>query len=227
MAVQAWAAPVLTFNTGVDGAGVVLANGVADTHYTLTASTFGLPGQLPIGSPLIAHNASAGFPIPPWTSDAFANLAASRWVTPQNGAVDGFSGVGVPATVQTFTYSTTFDLTGFVPGTAVLTGFFAADNSAVAFLNTTNNIGTATSFNNAFAFGTANPTHFFAGVNTLTFVVTNAAGTTPNPTGLRVQYGVTANLVPEINPGSASLPLAVIAMVVLVLADRRRLRIQA
>lgn len=214
MVARAWAAPVLTYNTGVDNAGTVQANGSTETHYTLVASGY---AALPAGSPLIAYTSAAGFPIPPWLGDN----TSSRWIAPRNGAVDGFKGTGVShAGNVTFTYQTTFSLVGFNAASAVLTGNFSADNSAVAFLNG-NNIGSAGSFDSFFAFGTSNPAFFTAGTNTLRFVVTNFAGNT-NPTGLRVQYGVTANAVPEINPDSASLPLAILALMFVLLTDRRR-----
>src|SRR5207249_2044082 len=82
---------------------------------------------------------------------------------------------------------TTFDLTGFTPTTAVLTGQFAADNSVTIKLNG-NTVGpTAPAFDTWTSF-TIN-TGFVSGINTLDFIVNNVSG----PTGLRVDISGTAS----------------------------------
>src|SRR5439155_14931059 len=63
-------------------------------------------------------------------------------------AVAGFSPVRSNA-VGTYTYRTTFDLTGLNPATAILTGQFASDNGAIIKLNGVT-VGPSNSTYNAF-----------------------------------------------------------------------------
>lgn len=89
------------------------------------------------------------------------------------------------------------DLTGFDASTASFSGRFAADNSAVALLNGTA-IGTSSGFSSFSSF--AATTGFNAGLNTLSFVVTNLKQNGGNPTGLRAEFlasSVTAVPEPE------------------------------
>ena len=94
-----------------------------------------------------------------------------------------------------------FDLTGLVPGSAMITGRRATDNSGTMFLNGVNTGNTVSGFT-AFTTFSIN-SGFVAGVNTLEFIVLNLAGTVGNPTGLRVELSGTADVVPE--PGTVVL----------------------
>jgi hypothetical protein len=115
----------------------------------------------------------------PWPGDG----PKSKWIGPRSDELNGNA-------QGTYTYRTTFDLTGFNPATAVLTGQFAADNSAIIMLN-----GVAVGISGS-GYSTFTPfaisSRFVAGVNTLDFVVTNNQPT-PNPTGLRVEVSGTVS----------------------------------
>jgi uncharacterized protein (TIGR03437 family) len=162
---------IALFNTGVQSAGVLAADGSIDSHYKLIGSADSLyPGP----------NAYVGIPAFSWITNAASPV--SKWISPR--ADGGNNSVG------NYTYRTTFDLTGLNPATASITGRYAVDNSALIQLNGVQ-VGPAVSdpgFLNWNAF-TIN-SGFVAGINTLDFVVTNTdCGTcSVNPTGLRVEF---------------------------------------
>jgi hypothetical protein len=153
------------FNTGVDSAGTSLGLGEADAHYTLVAPS-------PVTGTPIAATAAGGFPIPPWLGD---NPGAA-WITP-------LTGVGcVPGN---YLYRTTFDLTGRDLATVSLVGIWATDDTGVdILLNGTSTGLSSAGFSSFTPFSITNG--FVTGLNTLTFKVDNA-GTSPNPSGLRVE----------------------------------------
>ena len=161
--------------SGLKSTGAGLAAGAQDTNYILGSSygyvtsngTFPLAGQ--------------------W----LANTATSSWLTPSADQGQSFD----PSTNGTYTWTTSFDLTGFNASTASFSARFAADNSAVAYLNNVQ-IGTSNGFASWSDFSASS--NFVAGVNTLSFVVTNLAQNGGNPTGLRVEF-LTSNVtaVPE------------------------------
>jgi hypothetical protein len=195
-AVTAWgahasAANIDIFNTGVDAGGAVVAhNTVGDLHYSLTSVPAGSVSEIR------AITSAGGFPIGPWVGDN----TESRWIGPNNnGNLDGPGGE--------YKYETTFDLTGLIPGTALLTGQWSADNGGVDILLngvSTGNThpGGTTAFTSFASF--VIDSGFIAGVNTLEFIVNNLPGNGDNPTGLRVEFReATASAVPL----PAALPL--------------------
>ena len=158
---------IAIFNTGL------AAEGAADPHYLLvTSADSGFP------SPGARVTSSSGYPFPYW----IANGPNSKWIAPQASQSTG----NAPGA---YTYRTTFDLTGFNPATATLTGQWAADDCAVMKLNgNVVNVSPAAAYNNWTPFTITSG--FAAGVNTLDFVVTNG-GPAINPTGLRVEISGT------------------------------------
>jgi len=168
------------YNTGVNNAGVPLANGAADPHYALIAQP--APGGL---SDQVLTSAG-GFPIGPWLGDN----STSAWIA-ANGNADGEGPAG------NYTWRTTFDLIGD-PATSIIEGVWATDNGAVDILINGMSVGT----------GQLSSSHniwtpflidsgFVYGINTLDFVVNNLVVGSPNPTGLRVQMtGFAGNLPP-------------------------------
>jgi hypothetical protein len=105
----------------------------------------------------------------------------------------------------TYTYSTSFDLTGLDIATAVLSGSWASDNVGMLWLNGTA-YGSANSgfgsLSDFYLSGTASG--FIEGINTLMFVVTNdvwGSSDSVNPTALLVNIDRhSATPVPE--PGT-------------------------
>lgn len=189
-------------NTGI-GAG-----GSGDTHYSLNAAS----SDTVIGNTVPVITLDNVWPIGPW----LANDGVSKWITPtasQGQSFDAYS-------AGTYTYTLSFDLSGYNAGTAAFTGRFAADNDAVIKLNN-QVIASGSGFTawNGFAASAG----FQAGVNTLQFVVGNWAQNGGNPTGLRVEFlssSVTA--VPE--PSSYAMLLAGLVLVGVVGSRRTQVR---
>lgn len=187
------------YNTGVsdDAVPVVLPDGtVGDPHYSLLT----IPTSDPLGTYDIRVRTSAGgYPISP-NGPYLGDNGLSAWIGPNNDAeLNSYPG--------DYYFKTTFDLTGFDPATASITGRWSSDNDGVGiFLNNTLVVG-ATDFAQ-FALGFASFTissGFTTGLNELVFVVHNGGygpgNSDPeaygnNPTALRVEMTGVA-YVPE------------------------------
>lgn len=150
------------FATGVDGTGTPLAVGSVDPHWVLTSTDPGFPGPNAIVPTLSGS----------WTP----NTTTSTWISVASNdrGNGGF----------TYTYSTTFSLTGFAPPTATISGDWACDHSCNMFLNGTHvgslGVGNFNTFN-AFTIASGGP--FVVGVNTLSIEVNTTSG---GPTGIQV-----------------------------------------
>lgn len=167
------AAPIpRLYNTGVDDTGAVLGANVIDPHYRIIE----IPEFVTVTSN--AFTLVAGFPVGPWLGEG----PLSRWIAPKANQSTG-------SDPGNYVYRTTFDLTGYDPGKATITGRWVSDNGGVDIvlngvsmgLSNPGNFGGWTEAND---FTLA--TEFVPGLNTLDFVVNNA-GTDINPTGLRVE----------------------------------------
>lgn len=162
------------WNTGVDSSGNPRPDDASELHYRL------VQGSPVAGLPFVAR-AAGGFPVPPWLDDN----ASSAWIAPTTntqaaGATDGSA---------LYRYETVFELTGFDPSSAVISGRWSTDNGGRDILIN----GISTGQANAAQFGAWTAFHirsgFIAGLNRLTFLVSNGEGE-PNPfgpTGLRVE----------------------------------------
>ena len=146
------------YNTGVTSTGAVLAkNGDTDSHWTITPANTGVT------------RAATTYNVDP-NGCTYACTSDAAWL--------GVSGTGN----QSYSYSLNFDLTGLDAATASLSGLFGVDNEASIFLNG-HLIGSFladhdTSQNSYDAFQTlhqfsASAADFVAGMNTLTFFVTD------------------------------------------------------
>lgn len=141
------------------------------------------------------------FPIS--TGNWFADTSTSAWIGPGHDESTAQDPDGY------FTYTTTFDLTGFDPTTASLNGQWSTDDPGIeiilngtVFAFTTPDQGFHMSYPYSMGSG------FVSGVNTIQWVVSNDNCPPPscgsNPTGFRNEYSVTAaSEVPE--PGSLAL----------------------
>ena len=150
--------------------------------------------------------ANGSFPL---AGNWLANTATSSWLTPTANQGESFD----PSANGLYTWTTTFNLNGYDATTASLSGQFAADNSAVVYLNG-NLIGTSSGFSSWSAFS-ATASSFVAGVNTLSFVVTNQAQDFGNPTGLRVEF-LSSNVAAVPEADSYALMLAGLGLMGLV-----------
>lgn len=169
------------FNTGVLDNGTTAASGSVDLHYSLFSSPdVNFPGP----NAIVADPIATGY----W----LANSATSRWIGPAEN--QGYPSGAANHAAGDYVYRLSFNLTGFDPATAQITGSWAADNSGSALrLNGTVTANTTPGYSGLTTFSIASG--FIAGINTLDFVVTEFASGGANPTGLRVD-GITgtANL---------------------------------
>jgi len=123
-------------------------------------------------------------------------------------------------TTNAATFAFVFDLSGFVPGTASLSGLWGVDNQGSVSLNGTElaafTTTTTATFSSLSAYGTSVPGLFNPGTNTLTFALTDDGG----QAAFRATATVTATPVPV--PASLSLALAGVLALGVVRAARRR-----
>lgn len=179
-------------------------SGTADTHYTLSSASSDT--AISATAPIITFDNQ--WPITPW----MANDGVSKWVTPTASQGQSFDA----GSAGTYTYSLSFDLTGFKADTASFSGRMAADNAVSVMLNN-HLISSATGFTSWNSF--ASTGGFVAGLNKLDFVVTNWAQNGGNPTGLRVEF-TGSNVTPVPEPETYAMLLGGLAMMGVV--GRRR-----
>lgn len=168
------------YDTGVDAAGHALGggNGTTDSHYQIVGGTS--------RAAIVGRQAK--------TFDEFGyfmpDTAGSRAINA--------TGNGTGDDNSTIVFRTTFDLTGYAPGSAMLSGTAQADDAATIELNghpfTTMPIG----YFAATPFASINPSFFVAGINVLDFIVRNGSGNTAlRVANLRLTDTRTADAVPE------------------------------
>ena len=208
---SAFADNITLYNTGVDGAGVVLITGAVDPHYTLLS----VPDDIGNHTARVEPNIPATW-IP--------NSSTSQWI----GAT---LGNGIYQESGFYYYQTTFDLTGLDPATVLITGRLAGASSggAVSLNNPTplfpTNYSQGGNSPSAFTSFTFN-SGFVSGLNTLNFVAFNNVSTSlPGPNGLRVEVSGTARrLAPAVPEPSAvaSMGLGSVGLLGLLLRARKR-----
>jgi len=175
-AASARADGIAIFDTGVDGAGHVLAPGSADPHYKILSG----PG---VSTPTPATVAT---PHPIYVPNNAVGSLGSSWIAP---------GADTAASYPSgdYVYRTTFDLTGLDPATATISGIYGSDDFVTdVILN-----GVSTGISGGAFVVLVYPVNltsgFVSGVNTLDFIVENSGG----PHGFRLIVSGQANrLVP-------------------------------
>lgn len=171
------------FNTGVLNDNTPAPYGSVDLHYTLISSP---DANFPGPNAIVADPIAAGY----W----MANSSASRWIGPALN--QGYPSGAASHAGGSYTYRISFDLTGFDPGTTLISGGWAADNSGTAILLNGISTGNPTGGYSSLAPFTLG-SGFVAGINTLDFIVYNIPSGGSNPTGLRVEFqSATAAPVP-------------------------------
>lgn len=179
---QAHAAPITIFNTGVNNDGSLAAEGSVDLHYTLIASA----------DPDASQNGPEAFVVQSPRPPVYVNTPTAQYIAP-----DPNQNFGECCTGGTYTYRTTFDLTGFDPSTANITGIWRTDDNGLNILINGTGTGQTSVVHVDTAFSVSSG--FVSGLNTLDFSINNVSG----PSGLRVSLSGTADAaatVPE--PGS-------------------------
>jgi len=149
----------------------------------------------------------------PWLSNA--SSPPSKWIQPNNG-----DQTNDPQNAF-FTFTTTFDLTGYNAATAAFEFRVSVDNVLNPGSVQLNGNPVAFSFAGFGAFSAWVPVNsgFVPGMNTLTFRVLNQGGVGGNPTGLRVEF---RNALAEAVPEPATLALFGAACAAGAIAYRRR-----
>jgi hypothetical protein len=172
-------------DTGVNSSGSgTLADGAADPNWTIIAT--------PAGATNVPAYATDN--IWPVGSAWVANSSTSRWISPQ-------ADESVGDAPGSYTYRTTFDLTGYDPNSAQLTVKLAVDNDLTDIRLNGVSLGLQTSGYSSFTTFTIK-NGFVAGNNTLDFVIFNE-GSSTNPSGLRVELSGTAVAQPQSPAGTA------------------------
>lgn len=186
--------------TGLKNTGLG-ASGQIDGYYTLSSAVS--------NTPIITYDSQ--WPIGPW----LANDSTSKWITPTASQGESFD----PWTPGAYTYSLSFDLTGYNAASASFGGRMAADNAVVVILNN-NVIGSGTGFTDWTSFSASSG--FVPGVNKLDFVVTNWAQNGGNPTGLRVEFGSSSVMAAVPEPETYAMLLGGLVMVGAVARRRKQ-----
>ena len=185
---SAYGAPINVF-----GSGVSVTNGI-DNHYIITSG--------PTAAPVINGGGSApAYLTTILGGNWIADNATASWISPNANANQLFG--------LYYTYQTTFNLAGLNATTAQLSGSLATDDSVLVYLN---GIQVLSAMDWTTSTNLSINTNFVAGINTLSFVVSNSGG---GPTGLDVALSGTANSVATPEPtavgfiavGSAGLAL--------------------
>ena len=167
--------PFTLFNTGVNAAGL------------------GLGGVARGAADLHYDTALVTDPVVVASGAYLANSKSSQWIWANRSAG-----------AATYTFKTTFDLTGFDAKTAEILGAWGADNLGLDILINGVSTGISLLTNTNLNYSQLNDfsinTNFVSGLNTLEFVIQNTGG----PGAFRAELAGTANsTVPE--PGSLAL----------------------
>lgn len=185
------------FNTGIAAGGGLAPEGSIDPHWTITSNPDGSGSNAYVG-------VTTGFPI---AGAWLPNGPSAQWIMPTSGTADNHA-------AGSYSYQTSFDLTGFDPTTASINFRVAADNRVTGVFLNGNNVGFSYAGpggngEDAFAafsdnFTISNPAFFQNGVNTLQFQVENdpidpaaACYKVQNPTGMMAVLCGKACAVPE------------------------------
>jgi hypothetical protein len=169
------------YNTGVVSPGVVAADDLVDSHYSLASSPLFPSGHAQ--SVYVTDQLSFMFPGHYWLADT----TTSKWISPQPYYTNS-----VPTDLPSpppYTFETTFNSSGANP--LGITGRFAVDNELVDIVLNNHTVATGGGSDMTWTPFTIS-SGFVSGLNTLDFVVFNDIQTgnsnnDGNPTGIQIQ----------------------------------------
>ena len=154
--------------TDRNSSGAGLADLDVDGNFSVTSAPSGYTGGVKV------RTSAGGFPFPYWAGDS----VDSAWLVP---AAADSAGNAPPGE---YTFTTTMDVTD--PTNMVLSGLWAADDSATIWVNGTDTGVSVSGFASMTSF-LLTGSYIVFGSNTVEFRVTNG-GTSDNPTGMRVEW---------------------------------------
>jgi hypothetical protein len=177
-------------NTGLGTAGAV------DSFWTITAD----PDPAAVWTDAYKVTGSpSSYPFTAWAANATV-APLSAWIAPRG----TYPSSATQDAAGTWVFTTTFTLSGIIPGTASISGQMWADNAVTDVILNGNSLGITT---NPGSLGTATgftvSSGFQSGLNTLSFNVLNriTEGAGAGPVGFRAQFetgtGEDASQVPE------------------------------
>lgn len=209
---QAFAPPPPAPSSGPIAGLVNTGDGVSGGQQDFNYSFEVVQGSAPAGNGFGFVPSGSDYPAGIW----LASDASSQWLTPTASGWQSYD----PTAAGEYRWTLQFDLRGFDAASATLSGRFMADNQAEVRLNQGAVLASSNSFATWTAFGAGSG--FDAGLNSLEFIVTNAAQNGGNPTGLRVEFLAShVSAVPE--PDAWAL-LAIGLLAVGVVVNRRQRR---
>ena len=189
------------YSTGVDNYNAPLADGAPDPHYTVSLRTGG--SQTITATDTHDHSDPLGKrrltppPPPSQSGNAFVvDQHSPAFLNPTGWLPDDLNSkwiASVPLEQNdppgSYTYETTFDLTGCDPQSAGITGQYAADDNLSQILLNGVVVAVISQDQNDFRTLSLLPpitSAFVPGINTLDFVTTNGSDVGANPNGLRL-----------------------------------------
>ena len=154
------AGSISLFNTGVNASGTPLPGGSSDPHWSIIAGP-GITSPIPA---VVLDNQQVG---------TYAQSPNSAWVW--------VNASGVAGTNSPYTFQLTFDLTGFNPAMATISGSWGVDNDGSILLNGSTPVGSGAlaldggdNASNYLSFHDFQITGgFVSGINTLDFLSTD------------------------------------------------------
>ena len=175
---------VSLFGTGVQSnstsgnPSALVSPGSPDPHYRLivTPTSFLAPSYV---------TQTTGYPFTGPSAAWAPNDSSSQWISPHanENSLDG----GAPSEpVGTYEYETQFDLSGFIPSTATISGRIYSDNdiSGVYLNGVRTNIAAGGFGGTVFNLTTG----FVTGANTIDVIMTNNPSSHSNPSGMRLGF---------------------------------------